>query len=263
MVNIYGELPRSIPKRVKAQNCSAALVSFFREHTVLQSLKDKAQSSYLYAWMRERWNMGVAMNLPTLQSSLLDDYRVVERERRKKRLISNDYPIPLFRDRDFGRSVDPWEKRARVVQRMNSAINSAQSTPYHHYSVLEEKVDEHALQELFWNFSRHIDVMVTVRDQILAEHSNTLFSTRRARALHRHLLGEALIALDRLVSESLSDMKTPPMRLELVGGHRYSADFRRITRRHRFHSQSRRQGLRSLAVVQRASTITRPLSSKS
>ncbi|CAI7633998.1 unnamed protein product [Penicillium crustosum] len=88
---------------------------------------------------------------------------------------------------------------------MNSAINSAQSTPYHHYSVLEEKVDEHALQELFWNFSRHIDVMVTVRDQILAEHSNTLFSTRRARALHRHLLGEALIALDRLRYEDAPD----------------------------------------------------------
>lgn len=65
-----------------------------------------------------------------------------------------------------------------MVQDLISAMSSLQYLPFHHYEIIEKTVDEHRLQELFWNFSYYVDVLCTVRDRIQADHGNTLFSTK-------------------------------------------------------------------------------------
>ena len=116
---------------------------------------------------------------------------------------TNDYTMPLFRDSVFNEQKDAVESRLKVIQQLISAMKSLRDPPFRHYDILEKDVDEHPLQSLFWNFSCHVDFLCTVRDQIQAEHGNTLFSTRKARALHRHVRGETSLALDRVVSEPL------------------------------------------------------------
>ncbi|CAI7670229.1 unnamed protein product [Penicillium viridicatum] len=219
-VNVYGRIPQKIEKnRVPAPSCTTSHVSFFREHAVLLNLRGKEVTVYLYSWMRSLWNMGVAMNLPNLKSCIQEDFRLEEREKRKKRMETNDYSIPLFRDNDFAKTQrNPEEVRLRIAQDMISALNALQFLPFHHYDRVETSIDEHELQELFWNFSYYVDILSTLRDQIQGDHGNTLFSTRRARAIHRRANGEAAEALDRLISAPLRDMEIPKMQLERAGG---------------------------------------------
>ncbi|KOS36461.1 hypothetical protein ACN38_g12797 [Penicillium nordicum] len=219
-VNVYGETPKRIEKnRIPASSCATSQVNFFREYTVLANLRGKEVTVYLYSWMRSRWNMGVAMNLPSLRSCIQEDYRLEEREKRKKRMETNDYSIPLFRDEDFAKHQGgPDEARLRVAQVVISAVNGLQHLPFYHYNPSEATMSEHKLQELFWNFSYYTDVLSAIRDQIQGDHGNTLFSTRRARAIHRWASGEASAALGRLISEPLREMGVPELQLERAGG---------------------------------------------
>lgn len=105
-----------------------------------------------------------------------------------------------------------------MVQDLISAMSSLQYLPFHDYEIIEKTVDEHRLQEFFWNFSYYVDVLCTVRDRIQADHGNTLFSTRRARAVHRRPQGKASAVLDRLVSEPLRNIGVPTMQLERARG---------------------------------------------
>lgn len=106
-INVYGEIPKKTQrKRTLTPSCATTHVSFFREHTVLANLKGNEVAVYLYSWMRSRWNMGVAINLPNLRSCIQEDFRLRERESRKRRMEKNDYAIPLFRDCDFAEQAD-------------------------------------------------------------------------------------------------------------------------------------------------------------
>ncbi|KUM55443.1 hypothetical protein ACN42_g11832, partial [Penicillium freii] len=91
----------------------------------------------------------------------------------------NRYYIPFYRGEDY-EGKDPAEEKAKVAQLMISALNAYRLVPFAQYQIISEPIDEHSLQELTWNFLWQADVMCAVRDQILADHSNSLFPTDKA-----------------------------------------------------------------------------------
>jgi hypothetical protein len=73
-----------------------------------------------------------------------------------------------------------------------------------------------------WNFSRHIDVMCAIWDEILAQPGNTLFSTCKARSLAKRLEADEAGAQDKLASERIQEMPRTNMELALAGARRFS-----------------------------------------
>ncbi|KAJ5823751.1 hypothetical protein N7447_006091 [Penicillium robsamsonii] len=90
----------------------------------------------------------------------------------------NRYYIPFYRDEDY-EGKDPAEEKAKDAQLIISALNAHRLILFAQYQIISEPIDD-SLQESIWNFLWQADVMCAVKDQILADHSNSLFPTDKA-----------------------------------------------------------------------------------
>jgi hypothetical protein len=130
-------------------------------------------------------------------------------------LEDNDYPIPLFHDRDFP-GQNPQLAKSKVAKRnLVSAIGYFPSILFGHYDMVLEEGDNHRLQGFIWNLSRYIDIISAIRDKAPA---NTLFSTRKARSLSKRFEAIEAEALDQMVRERIQEMSQTNVEIALAGG---------------------------------------------
>ncbi|CAI7661246.1 unnamed protein product [Penicillium discolor] len=100
-------------------------------------------------------------------------------EQQKACIEENRYYIPFYRNKD-DEGKYPAEEKAKVAQLIISALNAYYLVPFAQFQIMSGPIDEHSLQELTWNFLWQADVICAVRDQILADHNNSLFLTDKA-----------------------------------------------------------------------------------